>query len=644
MDGQARVSVYLELKNKLKTGLDQAKQYLNKNVQDMKGKLNELKNSHIQSFKAMQDQVPGFGNAMSLLGNPYALLIAGLVTVTAMLGKASAMATEFQDKMAKANVTAQQSPEALKKTGNQLLNIAASSTTKGAANAAPDAYNVLLSSGMNEKTAMDTVNPTLQAAKAGFTDIETVAKAAAATMNSSGITNATRVYDILFATLNKGNAEFKDIAQYLPKIVPGALAAGSSLEQVSGAFAYLTAQGQTAEKSTTLLENYFKTVKDTDKAASFKKIGVDIYDAQGKLKDMVSVSNQLNTALAGLTDKQRNTVMGSLGLDQESSSAFVALSQDALKLEDTIKATTKSTGALSDAVKNAKTPMDSWVQVSNMLDVAWIKLGIGVNAVLGPIGSWLLEHKTLLEVVAYAVTGVAIAWGVYTIAMNAGAIATGIFNGALGLMNVLMNLNPIGLLITGIGLFIGGLITAYQKSETFRAVLSGLMAVAGLVADVFVGLGKTIMGAFTLDMGMIKAGMIQSATAVTEIINGGVKKKFNEAYDSSMAESAKKAAEEAKSKSANPVKEAKDLLGKPSDKVLKVLDDEKNKQDKKASKETGMSGGSQTKVITINKLSMIDGNFVSSNAEFSGMDKAAMEKFLQELFQRMMINLGRSYS
>ena len=651
MDGQARVSVYLELKNRLKTGLDQAKQYLNKNVQDMKARLNDLKTSHIQAFKAMKDEVPGFGRAMELITNPYVLATAAVVGIGMAFATASAKADEFTQKMAKANVTAQESPEALKKTGSQLLGIAANSTTKGATTAAPDAYNVLLSSGMDKGTAMDTVKPTLDAAKAGFTDVETVARAAAATMNSSGITDATRVYDILFATLNKGNAEFKDIAQYLPKIVPGALAAGSSLEQVSGAFAYLTAQGQTSEKSTTLLENYFKTVSDTDKAKVFKKIGVDIYDANGGLNDMVKVSNQLNTALAGLTPKKRNTVMGSLGLDQESSNAFVALSQDAEKLEKSIGATTNSTGQLAEAIKYAKTPMDSWTQIGNQVEVMWIEMGLKINAVLGSIGDWLLQNADTIQIVIGVIGGAALAWGLYTLAMNGSAIVTGIWSTITGIatagqcaLNAAMDANPIGIIVVAIGALIGGLIVAYQKSERFRAVLAGLMEVAKLVSDVFVGLGKTIIGAFTLDVSMIKEGLTQSATAVKSIIDGGIKTAFDKGYDNSMKESAanaaKEAAEEAAAKAKTPATPANLLGAKPNSKVQAVLD----KADKKKDKEASMSGGSQTKVITINKLSMIDGNFVSNNQEFSGMGKAEMERFLQELFQRMMINLGRSYS
>jgi TP901 family phage tail tape measure protein len=647
MDGAARVQVYLELKNRAKSGLDAAKKYLNKNVEDMKAKINELKTAHIESFKAMKDEIPGFGRAAELITNPYVLATAAVVALAAAFGTASQKAQEFDTKMAHANVTANESKPELAKTGNRLLNIAANSTTKDAANAAPDAYNVLLSSGMAKGDALAGVAPTLQAAKAGFTDIETTARAAAATMNSSGIKDANKVYDILFATLNKGNAEFKDIAQYLPKIVPGALQAGSSLEQVAGAFAFLTAQGQTSEKAATMLENAFKTLGDVSKAKSFQAIGVDVYDAAGKMRNMQDIAAQLQKALGGLTDKQRNTVLGSLGLDQESAGAFAALSKDANELKNTIDFTTKSAGQFKQAVENAKTPMDGWVQLSNMADVAWIKLGQKINnVVLGPLANWIVSNKDNIELFGYIVAGVAVAWGTYALVTNAAAIGTGILTAAQWALNLALTANPVGIVVVAIGALIGGLVYAYQKSEKFRAVLSGLMEVGKLLGDVFLGVGKTIIGALTFNPKLFSEGATQAAAAVANISNGGIGKAYNKGYDSSMAESKAKAAKEASATNNAPVqgKEAKDLYGKPTAKVQAVLSEEEKKLNKKKGEREGsggITGGQQVRNITIQKIVFAE-NFSSTNAAIQSMTPKELERMWEEFVQRMMLGFARS--
>lgn len=619
MDGKARVSIYLELKNRLKTGLDQAKQHLNKNVAEYKQKLSDLKQSHIKTFSAMQERIPAFGSAMSLLGNPYVLVTAGLVALTAVFSKASTMANEFQQKMAKANVTAQESPQQLKQTGSQLLALASTSTTQGAVQAAPDAYNVLLSSGMKKETAMDTVKPTLDAAKAGFTDIETVARAAAATMNSSGITDATRVYDILFATLNKGNAEFKDIAQYLPKIIPSALAAGSSLEQVSGAFAFLTAQGQTSEKSTTLLENFFKTVADVDKAKAFKAIGVEIYDANGKLNDLVGISSQLKMALNGLTDKQRNTVMSSLGLDQESSNAFIALAQDANKLKESIDATTNSTGQLAEATKNAKAPMDSWVQVSNYIEVLWVRLGEWVNSFLSPLGEWVMSTFTSIQE------------GTSFLSPLIEGIGT-IFNGIWSI------LSAIGSTIWSI---IEPIVTWLRNSQILKDVFSIIGTIGSFIGQLFEGIGFIIGKIGDAITWVFNNTIKPIIDAVEWLWNAGKSLLGLNSDDSKVVEQQQKIAALA------PVKQTaaptpQNLLATPNKGVQNVLSKADKKE--KGANSTGASGSSSTKVITINEVNMLKGDFVSNSQDFSKMGKAEFERFMMELFMRFSASMAKSYN
>ncbi len=662
MDGQARVSVYLELKNRLKTGLDQAKQYLNKNVQEMKGKLSELKQHHVESFSAMRNEVPGFGRALEVLGNPYVIATAGLVALTAMFSSASSKAAEFEDRMAHANVTLQLSKPQLKDTSSKVLDIASKSNVANAATAAPDALNIFASAGIetdpqkNLAVSMAAIEPTLQAVKWGYADVATTANAATAAMGASGIKDATVVYDVLAATLNKGKAEFKDIAQYLPKVIAQGVLAGVSFQQTAGAFAYFTAMGLSSEKSATALENALKTLADPDKKAKFAKLGVELFDpVTHKMRPLIDIAKDLKNRLTGLTDEQRGTVLGSLGLDGESTVAFGMMIKDVEKLGESIKATENSAGQAKIAYDNSKQSLDDWKVIGNWIEVQFIKIGTVVNEVFGALGTWLVSNKGWLQDLGIVILSIAATWGLYQLAIAAVAFATGEWTVATALatagqwlLDAALSANPIGIVVLAIGALIGGLILAYEKSEKFRAILAGLMEVGKLVADVFVGIGKAYIGAFTLDVGMVKEGALQAATAVSSIMNGGIGKAFDKGYDKSMAESAAKAAAEESAKAKAPASTT-NLLGDkkvPIDSnVAKILADEKAKADKKKNKESaGMSGGSQTKVITINKLSMIDGNFVSNNQEFSGMGKAEMEKFLTELFQRSMINLGRSYS
>jgi TP901 family phage tail tape measure protein len=119
--------------------------------------------------------------------------------------------------------------------------------------------------------------------------------------------------------------------------------------------------------------------------------------------------------------------------------------------------------------------------------------------------------------------------------------ATTAATGAQEGLNVAMSLNPVGFIITGIALLTAGLVVAYNKSETFRAVLNGIFEVGKLLYNVFEGVGKVLIGAFSFNPKMLLEGMKQTASAAAEIANGGIGKAFNKGFDDSMAESKKKA-------------------------------------------------------------------------------------------------------
>src|SRR5215468_3515571 len=66
-----------------------------------------------------------------------------------------------------------------------------------------------------------------------------------------------------------------------------------------------------------------------------------------------------------------------------------------------------------------------------------------------------------------------------TLAMNVAqkvvAVATRLWAAAQALLNLAMRLNPVGLIITAITIFVGLIVLAYQRSGTFRAIVQAAM-------------------------------------------------------------------------------------------------------------------------------------------------------------------------
>lgn len=400
MAGIAKLQLLIDIKEKLNVGLNKAKQKVDRAVNGMQRKLNTISLNTSKAFGAIADQIPGVGSALGMLANPYALAAAAAVALTGAIVSCTLKANEWHEQMAEINVTAELSKDKLGKLSDKLLEIG--SRNVAPLEEVPKAFNRIISAGLSVNDSLETLEPTLRAAKAGFTDIEIAAGAATSVMMSTGY-DAKRVYDILFETVKEGNAEFKDIAQYLPKVIPLAKNVGYELEEVAGAYAMLTGRLST-EQSTTALQGVMRALSSqrvaigqidqaTGKYVSgFKSIGIDVFDpATKKIKPILQIVTELSQKMAGLSDQQRMIQFDKIGLDQMGSLGISSLMQDIPALQKAIDATTNSAGSLEKAYTDSLTPMESWKIIQNELKAQMIKIGELFLPIVSAIGNKILE-------------------------------------------------------------------------------------------------------------------------------------------------------------------------------------------------------------------------------------------------------------
>lgn len=595
-NGVSKLQLLIDLKNKLKLGLDQAKQQVSKATGAMQAKLDAFKASNINLFNAIEERVPGVSSALGMLANPYVLIIAGAIAAGAAIFKFTEMANKWHEGLAEINVTAGLTQKELGGLSVKLLEI-------GGRNVAPleevpQAFNRIISAGLDVKTSLDALEPTLRASKAGFADIETTAMAAVSVMNSSG-RDVNYVYDVLFQTVKAGNANFKEIAQYLPKIIPMARNAGMALGETAGAFAFLTAQGQTSERATTLTQNAMKALSDPERIAAFKKMGINLYDAQGKIKPLIDIIDMLNKKTAGLSDLSRANFYGRLGMDSEAASFFAASTQDADKLRKIIDEVTNSQGALEKAYKDSLTPMESWRIVQNALKVEMIKIGEIFLPIVSSIGEkvlgiinyfkelWRTNEFFRDSIKALGAAFVAIgqvSWMPFKLVWN---LLKGIWSVVWGIIDGISTL--IGK-ITGIE---GGFTGLYNKIRPY------LMWIYDFIKQI----GSIMYDVLTLNF-------------------KGVKDKVSAFKMPDMADIRKKIKVETESSG--------DFAGVPAG--------DPNKPGKTpnptANTVQSIASGSQTKSITINIDSMIK-NFNPTNQDINGMSKDQLERWMIEMFMRV---------
>lgn len=111
--------------------------------------------------------------------------------------------------------------------------------------------------------------------------------------------------------------------------------------------------------------------------------------------------------------------------------------------------------------------------------IGWMSQNADILAVVG--GAWVAYKAVML-----------IAKGI-TLAQ---AAATAVATGAQTALNLALTMNPVGLVVAGVALLIGGLVLLYRRSETFRNAVNGLWS--GVLKPFGSFVGKVLVGYFKL--------------------------------------------------------------------------------------------------------------------------------------------------
>lgn len=336
-------------------------------------------NTKVEKITGALSEIPnlnmGILSSAGTLANPYVLAGAAVVAFGAYAVDATRLANEWNKGMAKANVTIGETPEGLKRISEKLQQMPRYGNDMMAI---PETFNQIISGTGDVNKSMDIMQFALKGARAGFTDLNTVADAGVNIMNSVGnkVSGAKEVYDVLFATLNKGKGEFKDIADYLPRIIPYSNQLGVSFKETSAMFALMTAKGQTTEQSTMLLQNAFISLLDGKKRGKMEQF-VKVFD-NGKIRPFANIVGDLSNKMKGMSDQQRVNLLDKLGLDAQAASAFSVLSQNADELKGFITYINNSSvgkGALEKALGDSKHAGDGVSRIKEKWDNLKMSLG-----------------------------------------------------------------------------------------------------------------------------------------------------------------------------------------------------------------------------------------------------------------------------
>ena len=370
---------------------DIAIQIVTKGADLAKRQLNNLSGSADKSGKMMGK----LATAGKLAG------IAVGVALVKGLTKATQEFISFNDKMTQSLAIMDTTIEQQKAMEEQAL--AVSRTTRISAEQSAEAFFFLASAGLNAEQSISALPQVAKFAQAGMFDMATATDLATDAQSALGLTvkdanqnleNLTRVTDVLVKANTLANASVQQFSEALTNKAGSALkVVGKSIEEgvaVLSAFADRGVKGAEAgEKLNQLLRDIPRaTAKNTEE---FAKLGIAMFDNEGKLKNVADLVEELDRVLAPMSDELKASTLDQLGLNRGVADAVKILSGASDQIRDYESALMDSGGTTAEV---ADKQMGSLKAQIELMTNAFSELGILIGDTIAPALSSIVGFIT----------------------------------------------------------------------------------------------------------------------------------------------------------------------------------------------------------------------------------------------------------
>ena len=493
-----------------------------KKLKGLKEAQKEFGSVGAQQIAQVGKELEKVGGKVEAVGKKFSIISGA---TGAVLGGSVALASNFQDAMAKVNTIADTSAVSLDDLSGKIMDL--SNQTGISANEIADATYNAISAGQNTADAVNFVSNATSLAKAGFTDTGSAIDVLTTIMNAYGLEadKVGSVSDMLINTQNKGKTTVAELSASMGKIIPTAKSMGVGLDQISAGYAIMTAKGIATAESTTYMNSMLNEL-----GKSSTKVGQALKEETGKsFQELVAEGKSVGDVLQILKDHANksgvafNELWGSA---EAGKAGLTLLSDGAESFNAMAKDMTASTGATGEAMEKLETPSQKAKVAINELKNAGITLGQTALSALAPLidkvsqsveklTTWFSNlspgvQQIILAVLAFitALGPVLIVIGkvissVGTIMTIAPAIVSviSVIKGAVMALNAVLMANPIILIITLIVALVGALVYAYNHCETFRNIVNSVFekvkeVVGGVVSALVTFFTETIPNAF----------------------------------------------------------------------------------------------------------------------------------------------------
>lgn len=206
-----------------------------------------------------------------------------------------------------------------------------------------------------------------QLAQATHSDLNTTMQGLVQTMIAyhEPAQNAAQVSDILYNTARDSGTSVGELSQAMDRLQGRLGNVAPSLTDVSTLVLELAQEGVTGSRGVMLVSTAFQTLvgKSPQVSAELQKLGISIYDNNGKFVGMQNVIEQLQPVLAGMTDQQKNLALQTI-FGTSAAGVMAQVIQGGAAAWDKYQSAVTQSGTVQEAYNN--TQKDVTVQLEEL--------------------------------------------------------------------------------------------------------------------------------------------------------------------------------------------------------------------------------------------------------------------------------------
>ena len=409
--------------------------------------------------------------------------------------------------------------------------------TEFKATQAAEGLNFLAMAGFNAQQAVSALPGVVDLATAASIDLATASDIATDSLGAFGLmtkdatqlgTNLARINDVIAKTTTSANTNVEQMFEAIRDGAPVARAANADLETTATLIGKMADAGIKGTKAGTALKRIFLAIgaPSSKGAAALRELGVETTNADGSIRDIIDIMQDMQGAFKGITQAQRLSVLDAI-FGKIPAAAAINLIEGAgdemRAYRDTLResegAASKMANVMRDTLQNRFKTLGSAIESAKISTFAltegpladvvdrmteWVRAN--ETLIAQNIGGFLLAIIDNLHIIIPLVKILAAAFGILVaafVAMKVVAVVIIVFKVllfifaalkiaaiALGIAFLILT-SPIGLIILAVGALIGLAVLLIKKWEPVKEFFAGLFdSIASITSSALGAVGR----------------------------------------------------------------------------------------------------------------------------------------------------------